>query len=59
MLRIRDAYRGYERQPKFEVYKSSVCVTLLVANEEMPLLDDERRVYRELVGRSLQMSCHS
>ena len=56
VLRIRDAYRGLERQPKFEVYGNSVCVTLPVAGKETGLSDDERRVYRELVGRSLQMS---
>ena len=56
VLRIRDAYRGCERQPKFEVYENSVCVTLPVASEETGLSEDERRVYRELVGRSLQMS---
>ena len=56
VLRIRDAYRGLERQPKFEVYENSICVILPVAGEEMGLTDDERKVYRELVGRSLQMS---
>ena len=56
VLRIRDAYRGCERQPKFEVYENSICVTLPVISKEMSLTDDERKVYRELVGRSLRMS---
>ena len=56
VLRIRDAYRGCERQPQFKVYENSICVTLPLASKEMQLSDDERRVYHELVGRSLQMS---
>ena len=56
MLRIRDAYRGSERQPQFEVFENSILVILPLLSEETDLSDDEGRVYRELVGRSLQMS---
>ncbi|MBQ3340097.1 MAG: putative DNA binding domain-containing protein [Atopobiaceae bacterium] len=56
VLRIRDAYRGSERQPQFKVFENSILVILPLFSEEMDLPDDEGRVYRELVGRSLQMS---
>ena len=56
VLRIRDAYRGSERQPQFKVFENSILVILPLFREETDLSDDEGRVYRELVGRSLQMS---
>ena len=56
VLRIRDAYKGSERQPQFKVFENSILVILPLFSEEMNLSDDEGRVYRELVGRSLQMS---
>lgn len=56
VLRIRDAYRGSERQPQFKVFENSILVILPLFFEDMALSDDERRVYRELVGKSLQMS---
>ena len=56
VLRIRDAYRGFERQPQFKVFENSICVVLPLTSEDMALSEDERKVYRELVGRSLQMS---
>lgn len=56
VLRIRDAYRGFEVQPQFKVFENSICVILPVVSREAALSDDERRVYRELVGRSLRMS---
>ena len=56
VLRIRDAYRGSERQPQFKVFENSILVILPLFSEEMDLPDDEGKVYRELVGRSLQMS---
>ncbi len=56
VLRIRDAYGGSERQPQFRVFENSILVILPLSSEEMDLSDDERRVYRELVGRSLQTS---
>lgn len=31
-------------------------MTLPLANRELPISEDERKVYRELVGKSLQMS---
>ena len=56
VLRIRDAYKGSERRPQFKVFENSILVILPLFSEEMNLSDDEGRVYRELVGRSLQMS---
>lgn len=56
VLRIRDAYRGCEKQPQFKVYENSICVKLPLLVETLPLSDDERKVYRGLFGRSLQMS---
>lgn len=56
VLRIRDAYRGSERQPQFKVFENSILVILPLFVENMALSDDERRAYRELVGRPLQMS---
>ncbi len=56
VLRIKDAYRGSERQPKFEVYENSICVVLPLTRGETPLSDDENKVLQALIGRSLQMS---
>lgn len=33
-----------------------MVVTLLLASRELPISEDERKVYRELVGKSFQMS---
>lgn len=54
--RTRKACRIFERQPRFEVCENSIRVTLPLANRELPISEDERKVYRELVGKSLQMS---
>ncbi|MCH3925294.1 MAG: AAA family ATPase [Atopobiaceae bacterium] len=54
--RTRKACRIFERQPKFEVYENSIRVTLPLASRELPISEDERKVYRELVGKSFQMS---
>lgn len=56
VLRIKDAYRGSERQPKFEVYENSICTVLPLTREAIPLSDDEAKVLRGLIGRSLKMS---
>ena len=56
VLRIRDAYRGSGRQPKFEVYDNSICTVLPLSGDAMTLSDDETKMLRELIGRSLQMS---
>lgn len=54
--RIRKACRIFERQPEFEVCENSIRVTLPLASRELPISEDERKVYRELVGKSLQIS---
>ncbi len=54
--RIRKACLIFERQPEFEVCENSIRVTLPLASRELPISEDERKVYRELVGKSLQMS---
>ncbi len=56
VLRIKDAYRGSERQPKFEVYENSICTVLPLTKDSTPLSDDENKVLQALIGRSLQMS---
>lgn len=38
------------------MFENSILVILPIFSEKMSLSDDEGRVYRELVGRSLQMS---
>ncbi|MCC6098373.1 MAG: hypothetical protein DUD33_04330 [Coriobacteriaceae bacterium] len=53
---FQDGVEIFERQPKSEVYENSIRVTLPLASKELLLSEDEKRVYCELVGKSLRMS---
>lgn len=55
-LRIRDAYRGFARQPRFTVSDSSIRVMLPVALQTPGLSADEEVVWHVLEGRTMAIS---
>lgn len=56
VLRIRDAYKGCERQPQFEVFEESIKVVLPTMLARLPLSPDASLVLRVITGKRMAIS---